>query len=199
MGAATYWASQRNHPNAVWLWLIVPLTLIALLIDFRARIAVALSVALMLWFARRSPTIERWSAKPLPHYLGRTSYSLFLVHFPMLLLANGLFTHFGLSGPFAGAMGMLATWGLSLWVADRFHVWIEAPAANLKAHALLRRWKPASPRRSLLEQLSHAFAAGLLIMAGSASLWGIIGTQASTPWSYRRNPPASAMLVQYSG
>lgn len=141
MGAAAYWAGQRDPRSKFWLWLIMSLAVVALIIDFRARIAIAAVVALTLFLARDSRRFAQWAAQPLPHYMSRTSYSLFLVHFPVLLLANALFTDLGFSGPVAGGIGMLATWAGSLYAAELFHRWIEKPAAGLKAQTLVQFWK----------------------------------------------------------
>lgn len=69
---------------------------------------------------------------PLTNYLGRIAYSLFLVHFPVFLLANGVFILLDLSGPLAGATGMVAAWATSLFAAAVFFRYIEAPTAGLK-------------------------------------------------------------------
>lgn len=131
MGAAAYWAGQGNRP-AIGLALIAALAVAALLVDFRGRIAVALAAALVLGFASRSIRFEQWISMPLTNYLGRIAYSLFLVHFPVFLLANGVFILLDLSGPLAGATGMVAAWATSLFAAAVFFRYIEAPTAGLK-------------------------------------------------------------------
>lgn len=157
MGAAAYWAGQRGHPGARWLWLIVPLAAIALLVDFRVRILIAVAVALTLVFARDSQRIARWAERPLPQYLSRISYSLFLVHFPVLLLANTVFTGLGFTGPVAGGIGMLATWMTSLFVANLFHRRIEKPASALKARSLLQWWGAGQLQRLRYRLVAAAF------------------------------------------
>lgn len=150
MGAAAYWAGQRVHRSGLWLGVIASMAVISLLVDFRARIAVALAAALMLFFARKSQRMEQWASNPLLHYLGKISYSLFLMHFPILLLANALFNHLGLAGPVAGSIGMLAAWATSLLVADLFYRKIEQPASTLKAHRVLKLWQVARLKRTRL-------------------------------------------------
>ena len=140
MGAATYWAGRHAYRNATWLGVMVVLAVIALLVDFRARIAVALVVTLLLWIAGRSTRIERWTSVGVLHYLGRISYALFLMHFPVLLLANALFAHLGYSSPIVGSVSMVAAWGASILVATVFCRWIEVPASTLKVQTLARYW-----------------------------------------------------------
>lgn len=138
LGAAAYWAGQRH---SFWLWLLVPLATLALLLDFRPRLAIALSIALLLVVAQHSQRLSQLAEQPTLHYLGKISYALFLVHFPILLLTNTLFVGLELAGPVAGSLGMLATWALSLLVADRFHHWVEQPAARLKAANFAQLWR----------------------------------------------------------
>ena len=76
---------------SAWLGVMLTVAVAALIVDFRLRIALALAVALLLGFGRRSGLLEKWpDARPLA-FLGQISYSLFLVHFPVLLLANTLY------------------------------------------------------------------------------------------------------------
>ena len=113
LGALTWWASAR--PRALlWLGALALLVVGALLVDFRSRIEVALAVALALGLARRSGSIENWPlggiGGALAGYFGKISYSVFLLNFPVILVCNSAFAHFGYADPVAGAWGMLACW-----------------------------------------------------------------------------------------
>ena len=66
----------------------------------------------------------------LVYRLGQSSYALFLVHFPVLMLGNALFAKLGLSSPVAAAWVMLACWTTSLALAQAFERWVEAPLAR---------------------------------------------------------------------
>ena len=106
-------------------------------IDFRLRIAVALAVAVALAFSQRSGLLESWPEWPVLAFLGRISYSLFLVHFPICLLANALFVRLGLSAPGAALAFMALAWGASIAVATLFYRWVEKPAASGRIAAAL--------------------------------------------------------------
>lgn len=141
LGAATWWASRARRPQAV-VAALAALTVAALLVDFRGRIAVALATALFLALAGGSARFaERLSIRGLQR-LGEISYSLFLVHFPVLMLANAIFVESDFDSPVAGAIGLAATWAASLAAAVVFHRWVEAPANRLRVsappHILLR-------------------------------------------------------------
>ncbi|KAB2927193.1 MAG: acyltransferase [Dechloromonas sp.] len=129
LGAAAWWAADRRR-LAAWLGVIATVVIAALIVDFRLRILLALAVALLLGFAQRNGLLARWpDARPLA-FLGKISYSLFLVHFPVLLLANGLYAQSGLDSPFSALSSLSLAIGASLAVATLFHRWIESPEAS---------------------------------------------------------------------
>jgi peptidoglycan/LPS O-acetylase OafA/YrhL len=102
----------------------------ALAIDFRGRIVVAFAVALALIWLQRS----RWASRlPQPRWvqqLGERSYSIFLIHFAVCLLANALVTQLWPGQLLANALGMLAAFGLSLVAGAALYHWVESPHAR---------------------------------------------------------------------
>lgn len=136
LGAAAWWAGDRRRLSA-WAAVVTCLAIAALVIDFRLRIAVALAVAMALAFSQRSGLLESWPEWPVLAFLGRISYSLFLVHFPICLLANALFVRLGLSAPGVALAFMALAWGASIAVATLFYRWVEKPAASGRIAAAL--------------------------------------------------------------
>ena len=129
LGAAAWWASGRRQ-LVTWLGVIATIAIAALVVDFRLRIVLALVVALILGFNRRTGCLEQWpNFKPLA-FLGQISYSLFLVHFPILLLANALYTQLELSSTVSAVIGFALAFSASLGTATLFYRWIESPAAS---------------------------------------------------------------------
>jgi peptidoglycan/LPS O-acetylase OafA/YrhL len=144
LGAAACWASERR-PGGNWLGIVAVITVIALLIDFRLRIGLALGVALLLGYSQHSQWPERWlNARPLA-FLGRISYSVFLIHFPVLLLANGLFVFSGSASPEIACLVLLAAWLASTLAGTAFHRWVEKPAARLRWPTTVSRPVPHAP------------------------------------------------------
>lgn len=136
LGAAAWWASDRRRLLA-WLGVIAAIAIAALVVDFRLRIALALAVALTLGFSRRSGLLERWpDARPLA-FLGQISYSVFLVHFPILLLSNGLYTLCEFESGESAIFGLLLTWTASVAGGLLFYRWVESPAASQRINAAL--------------------------------------------------------------
>lgn len=145
LGVVSYWASNGPPQRAAW-WLLPVLAVVALtlLLEYRPRIAVALVVALALALARCSGVLERWPKSPLIGYLGRTSYSLFLVHFPVCLLVNALFSRFAQDGPWLNLAGLIVAWLASMVAAALFYRFVEAAMQGARR----RSTAPAVVRQS---------------------------------------------------
>jgi peptidoglycan/LPS O-acetylase OafA/YrhL len=136
LGMLAYWISNSRR-NMLWLGLLAALVAAALLVEFRERIAVAGVLALMLGLSKSSSSFGNWLAfRPLA-YLGRISFSVFLVHFPLLLLVNAAFFHFFPQQPAANALGMLLAIGISILGGGLFYQWIESRSFSKKMHLLL--------------------------------------------------------------
>jgi len=65
--------------------------------------------------------------------LGRMSYSLFLIHFPVLLATNAAVANSGPHGAWFDAVGLVATFGLSVAAAALLYRWVEARPASWRA------------------------------------------------------------------
>jgi peptidoglycan/LPS O-acetylase OafA/YrhL len=139
LGIMAWWASDPSRrPGAVALLLAMMLlpTLAALVLDFRSRIAVAVAVACVLvLFGRISPTSYSRRGLPLLDGLGRISYSVFLVHFPVCLMVNAAFTRFIPAQPYLQAVGMLVAWAASLAAGAAFFRWVEVPLGRVLTFA----------------------------------------------------------------
>lgn len=136
VGALSYWAAQRQRNAALALLLIFFLAPFALIEDFRWRVVVALATALVVVFADAAPLLLKLARSRLAAHLGRTSYALFLAHFPLYLLASALCVRFNLlEGDAAernAILALLAIWAASLYAATQFHRWIELPSNRLR-------------------------------------------------------------------
>lgn len=98
---------------------------LALWIDFRTRILLAMITALTLAIARRNGFLARWPKSVLFVWLGRISYAVFLIHFPVLLIVNGLFVRMTAQTPAAGIFCAALAWLLSLGAGALFHRYVE--------------------------------------------------------------------------
>jgi len=130
LGMLAWWGSDaRRAPRAAALLvaLMVLPAVLGLAVEFRSRIALALVTAciLLLWGrVRTDASSAAWSAV---NALARSSYSLFLVHFPVCLVVNAAFTRFASPEPEWQAFGVLLAWAASMAGGAVFYRWVEAP------------------------------------------------------------------------
>lgn len=136
LGALAWWASEPERDPAGAALLVAAMLVtgvLALELDFRSRIAVALATSLALVAVRRWQLPVPGQDAALTGFLGRISYALFLVHFPVCLVVNAAFTRFAPATPEAQAAGMLLAWGASIAAGTAFNRWVEMPLARLVA------------------------------------------------------------------
>lgn len=131
------------------------LMVLAILYEWRWRLVIAMLFGMMLFVAERSGLGQRWPRSRLVAALGKISFSLFLVHFPILVLVGALWARMEWSSPEAAVCGLLFAFLLSLTSAWAFHRWVETPSALLS-----KRFRAPDPldgqdvagRRLLLER-----------------------------------------------
>jgi peptidoglycan/LPS O-acetylase OafA/YrhL len=76
---------------------------------------------------------------PIPYfltYLGRISYSIFLVHFPLCMVVNATFFHFFPDQPVMNACGLILALGVSILGGGIFFRWVEN-----NENGLIHAWK----------------------------------------------------------
>ena len=122
--------AQRAGGGAEF-WLFQLLLLAAMLYEWRWRLGIAQLVGLLLFAGDRTGFMTAWPRSRLLGWLGRISYSLFLVHFPVLLLVSTVWASYGWQTPLAASFGLLVALCLSIVAAAGFHRWVEMPAARL--------------------------------------------------------------------
>ncbi|MDR2852855.1 MAG: acyltransferase [Burkholderiaceae bacterium] len=134
LGMLAFWVGrvkQRGLWGAAALALVL-LGAAVLAFDWRGRTATAWVSALILALIQRLGGLEpaRWPAIGAPlaplAQLGRISYSLFLIHFPVLLLVSAAVSRGAAVTPWAGTGGLLATLVLSIGAAAVLHRYVES-------------------------------------------------------------------------
>lgn len=137
LGILAWWASDPRRPFVatfcLLLMMVVP-TMVALGLDFRIRIAVASVVACFLFlFGRTRLSTYAGAGWSLINYLGKISYSIFLVHFPVCLVVNAAFTRFVPADAYLQGAGVVWAWAASVAAGAVFHHWVEAPLGRFLA------------------------------------------------------------------
>jgi peptidoglycan/LPS O-acetylase OafA/YrhL len=133
LGMLAWWAGDPTRTRRAVVLLFVMMAvpaLAALMLDFRSRIAVALSVAcvLMLLGRVRVCSTAGWA---VANWLGKNSYSIFLVHFPVCLIVNAAFTRFVPGDAEWQLVGTVMAWVGSLAGGAMFCRCVEAPLGRM--------------------------------------------------------------------
>ncbi|VTU24473.1 acyltransferase family protein [Variovorax sp. RA8] len=131
LGMLVFWIGRATR-RSTWRFAVALLVLVgaaALALDWRSRIATALVTALLLVVAQRRGGLALGAWPPLLR-LGRISYSLFLIHFPVLLLVSAVVSRLAPVGPWIGLLGLIAAFGLSIAAAALLYRWVESRAVT---------------------------------------------------------------------
>jgi len=130
MGIVVHRALQPNARQSEF-WLYQLLFVGALCVNWRWRLVIAMIVGLVLYLAEKTGFGARWPKNPVVSWLGKISYSLFLVHFPVLVLVATACIRLDWTSPRAAVAGLFVAIALSLAAATAFHRWIDAPSGRL--------------------------------------------------------------------
>ncbi len=143
LGILAYWSCRGRRGASVALGLVLVAMPLALMVDFRWRLVIALATAMITMMQGHLSLAERWCRADLIAHLGRTSYALLLIQFPVYLLTTAVSERLGLlEGPGAltnALYALIVAWTASLWAADMFYRWIEVPAGRVRL-----RWQQPS-------------------------------------------------------
>lgn len=135
---------QRVHAG-LWrsraFWWFLGIFCVALLFEWRWRLGLAAAVGTLLYFVEQSGYAQTWPRSRTIRHLGQMSYSLFLVHFPVLLVVSTLWSRLGLNSPLEATLGLCCAFMFSVITAFAFHRWVEIPATRLRHK---RRWAVAN-------------------------------------------------------
>lgn len=118
-------AWRARHATSRWPWLagMALLAAAALMVDWRSRILLAAVTALLL--AGSGGRLPLGPVRPLVEWMSRTSYSLFLLHYPVLLAVGAAVHAAWPADPAANAAGLAMAWVASLGLAHLLHRHVE--------------------------------------------------------------------------
>ena len=150
LGMCAFWAARA--PRA-WAWGLgmAAVGLLALWLEFRARIAVALVAALLLMAVKRHGVAWR-GADWLPR-LGQMSYSVFLVHFSVCLLVNAVVNHLWPDAPWPNLLGMVLAFGLSIAAGRLLYLRVER---HVPSWSVALRWQAGMVGTGMLVALASS-------------------------------------------
>lgn len=105
--------------------LVLALGGVALAWDWRSRIALATTVAVLLVWGGQRPGLLGARADAVLRWLADRTYALFLTHFALLVLGNALASPAGALGPLAASVLALLLWAGAQGLAHLFHARVE--------------------------------------------------------------------------
>ena len=123
-GMVVAWTLAGRLPKSA-VWAYSGLVAAAVIVDWRPRLVVALVTGLAIFAAQIKGGLRGWSSWSWINYWGERSYSLFLVHFPVCLVATALLAEYVDERPHAALGVMLLEYALSLAAAIAFYRLIE--------------------------------------------------------------------------
>lgn len=125
LGVVAHLCSQRKASPA-WFTVVLGLVTLALLLDFRLRIAIALGTSLLLGLCTRYDLHKYWPEWRITTWLGKISYSVFLIHFPVCMLVNTLVFRLAPNSSLINLAGMILAWASSIVAGALFYRFVES-------------------------------------------------------------------------
>ncbi|QSI77400.1 acyltransferase family protein [Niveibacterium microcysteis] len=129
LGAFAWWGAQRGR--ASWLVLMLAMATLALLVDFRDRLALAAVLAVALSLTQRHASLAGWTSHRVLAYLSRISYSVFLIHFPVCMAVTAIVWPNLPADPVVQGAGVLLAWLGSVAAGAAFHHGFESRLGTL--------------------------------------------------------------------
>jgi peptidoglycan/LPS O-acetylase OafA/YrhL len=130
LGVLVFYGLEDNQTQ-ILLGMYALMVVVALACNFRLQLVVTLFTGLVLYGGGKLGIMDRWPRSRVIDYLGRTSYSLFLVHFPVLVVVATLWAWMGWTDPWIAVAGLVVAYLASLAASFVFHRVVEVPADRL--------------------------------------------------------------------
>ncbi len=137
LGMLAYW-STRNSLDRIFLFTIAALGAVALWLQFRNPIVVALATAIIVALAGQRGWVALWPRPGLLTWLGQRSYSIFLIHYGFVIGMNALWARLFPTGVFINALGMILAVLISVGTGTLLYRYVES-----QPNALGRNWVTA--------------------------------------------------------
>ena len=137
LGMLAYW-STRNTFGGIFLLTIAALGSVALWLQYRNPIVVALATAIIVAIAGQRGWLARWPRPGLLTWLGQRSYSIFLIHYGFCIGMNALWARLFPTGVLINALGMLIAVIISVGAGALLYRYVES-----QPNALGRNWVTA--------------------------------------------------------
>lgn len=123
LGLTAAWAQSSGRKWSFWAY--AAMIVLALVVEWRVRLAVALASGLIVHVGGRWEWVSSISDSRWLRTAAQTSYSLFLVHFPVSLLVQAGLSQLAADSPAWSCAGLLTAYALSVAAATAFYFGVE--------------------------------------------------------------------------
>ncbi len=137
LGMLAFWSTRRPSGGGL-LFTIALLGSMALWLQHRNPIVVALATAIIVAVAGQRGWLAKWPSPGLLTWLGQRSYSIFLIHYGFVIGVNALWARFFSTGVLLNAAGMLLAVLSSVGAGALLYRFVES-----QPNALDRNWTTA--------------------------------------------------------
>lgn len=147
IGVVLAWATGQKF-ELRWIGVLVFVGLAALVIEWRDRLGTALFTAVLLTVALRTNHPRNGGSNPTVTWFGRLSYSVFLVHYPVVLLVGSIVASLWPESLFMALVGFAVSWLLTMALAHWVHHRIEL-ARRPHSEGKSRLWATPKPEAEI--------------------------------------------------
>jgi peptidoglycan/LPS O-acetylase OafA/YrhL len=149
LGMLACWSLEGKISHR-WFGLFAAFMAASLALHWSLDIAVALATGLSVYLVGRAGRLQDWlSWRPL-QYLGRISYSLYLIHYPTSCLVTKLGLQITGDAPLAAALWLAVSLAASIGAAHLLYVLVERPSLELSRRIWAPDWSWQPLRQALL-------------------------------------------------
>lgn len=131
LGSMTHWACAARSGLLPLLCLLL-LYGLALGVDFRERLLVSLLVAVLLFWGLRTSFCPNARLRALFAWLGRISYWVFLIHYPIVMVVGVLIERLWPGAPWPATLGLFSACSLTLLLAQVLYERFESSRDRIK-------------------------------------------------------------------
>jgi peptidoglycan/LPS O-acetylase OafA/YrhL len=129
-GVLAWWTLEKRIPAIVF-WAYAALLAAGLAVCFRAEVAIGIIAGITLYCAGHSGGIHDWLPIRSLRYLGRISYSLFLIHYPSGWLVTNIGCRVTGDNPYAAVFWLALALVGSVGAAHLLYTFVEKPSFAL--------------------------------------------------------------------
>lgn len=137
LGMLAFWSTRQPLGGGL-LFTIALLGSVALWLQYRNPIVVALATAVVVVIAGQRGWLSHWPRPGLLTWLGQRSYSIFLIHYGFVIGMNALWARWFPSGVFINALGILLAVVISVVAGALLFRYVES-----QPNVLGRNWMTA--------------------------------------------------------